>query len=237
MAQKKSAAKKTRSAKSTRSRHEMIDTKTVDFVPSASVSTPSMPQAMNMGINIRLIVGLVVLALVALLVTNKGLLVAAVVDGRPIFRWDLNNALVSRFGQQTLESMISEQLIASEAKKAGIEVSQADIDAKVKEITGSLGENVKIEDLLKYQGMTKSDFENQIRVQLTIEKVLGKDVKISDEDVTNFIAENQATLVSTDEASLKKEAYQAILSQKISEKLTPWFNEVKAKASIIRFIK
>ncbi|MEK7119905.1 MAG: hypothetical protein AAB889_05290, partial [Patescibacteria group bacterium] len=96
--------------------------------------------------------------------------------------------------------------------------------------------NVNIDDLLKYQGMTKSDFENQIRMQLTVEKVLGRDLVITDTDIDNFIATNRATLVSTEAAALRQEAKNAITSQKVSEKLQPWFMELKDKAKILRFL-
>ena len=76
-----------------------------------------------------LIVGILVLALIGLFLTNKGLLVAALVNGKPIFRWDLTRTLTSRFGQQTIESMINERLIAGAAKKAGVSVSQGEVDA------------------------------------------------------------------------------------------------------------
>ncbi len=182
------------------------------------------------------ILAVLVLGLLGLFLTNKGLLLAAIVDGRPIFRWQLNRVLVSRFGQQSLESMINEELIASAAKKAGVSVTQADVDAKEKELVESLGSNVKLEDLLKYQGMTKSDFDTQIRLQLTVQKVLGKDIVITDNDITNFIATSGAQLQATDPAKLKEEARQAILEKLIGERLQPWFLELKQNAKVVKFL-
>ena len=177
-----------------------------------------------------------IIALGLLFLTNKGLLLAAVVDGRPIFRWELNKAMNSRFGKQTLENIISERLIASEAQKANVRVTQEEVNAKEQEVTKNLGENVKLEDLLKFQGMTKADFDSQIRLQMTVEKVLGKDLSLTDNDIDNFIATNRATLVATDPAMLRDEARQAIMSQKIGEKLQPWFAALKDKAKILRFL-
>ncbi len=183
-----------------------------------------------------LIIGILVLLLLGLFVTNKGLLVAALINGKPIFRWDLTRALTSRFGQQTLESMINERLIADAARKAGVFVSQGEVDAKEQDIVKGLGENVKLEDLLKYQGMTKSDFDSQIRLQMTVQKILGKDIVLTDADINNFIATNGATLRATDPGKLKDEARQAILDKKIGEKLQPWFLELKQKANILKFL-
>ncbi len=179
---------------------------------------------------------ILVVALIGVFVTNKGWFLAAVVDGKPVFRWELNRVLTSRFGQQTLEGMISETLIADAAQKAGVSVSTQDVDAKQKEIVASLGGGVSVEDLLKYQGMTKADFDSQVKLQLTVQQILGKDITISENDIDAFIATNRATLVSTQPAQLRDEARQAILDQKIGERLQPWFEELKQKAQISRFL-
>lgn len=208
--------------------HEMIDTKTESLL-----GTPVFSRRPNAH---WIWIAIIAVGVAGLLWVNKGMVLAAVVNGRPIFRWELNNTLVSRFGKQTLEGMISEQLVAGAAAKAGVHVSQGDIDAKVGDIVKNLGNNVSIDDLLKYQGMTKQDFEHQIRLQLTVEKLLGRDLTITDGDIDNYIATNRATLVATDEASLRQEAKAAITSQKVNEKLQPWFTELKDKAKILRFL-
>lgn len=177
-------------------------------------------------------IGLILLAIFAV---NKGWVVSAMVNGKPIFRVQLTQSLMSRYGNQTLEGMISEQIISDEGKKAGIIITQKDIDQKEKEILDSFGGNVSLEDLLTYQGMTKKDFDNQVKVQLLVYGLLGKDVTISDEEINAFIQNNASSLVATTEAEMKAEAKAALMDQKINEKVQPWFEEVKAKANIFRF--
>jgi parvulin-like peptidyl-prolyl isomerase len=184
----------------------------------------------------KVALAVVIIGLVAIFVSNKGLLVAAIVNGKPIFRWQLNSVMASRFGGQTLDSMISQMLVDGEAKKAGITVSQAEIAKKESDLVKSLGTNVSLDDVLAYQGMTKADFEDQLRMQLTVEKLLGKDITITDAQITDYIASNSSTLTATDEAGLKEEARQAIFSQQMNSKLQTWFAQVKAKASILRFL-
>lgn len=185
---------------------------------------------------VKIVILLLVIGLVALFFTNKGLLLAATVNGKPIFRWDLNNVLVSRFGSQTLDAMVSEALIEEEAKKAGVSVTQADVDVKTQSLVESIGGGMTLDQLLQYQGMSRADFESQLKLQLTVEKLLGKDISVTEDDVTNYIATAAATLTATDEAGMREEARQTIFSQKISEKLQPWFSEIRTKASIVRFL-
>lgn len=176
------------------------------------------------------------LALSALLLANKGMLVAAVVDGTPIFRWELTKVLTDRYGAQTLEGMVSERLIASEAQKQRVIVAPAEVSVREEEIVKGLGGGMSLEEILKIQGLSKDEFDRQITMQLTVQKLLGKDLTITDADVDNYIATNRATLIATEEAVLRAEARQAILDAHIGEKLQGWFNQLKAKAKILRFL-
>lgn len=176
------------------------------------------------------------LALSALLLANKGMLVAAVVDGKPIFSWELNRVLVDRYGKQTLEGMISERLIAGESAKQGVAVSPAEVNSREEEIIKGLGSGMSLEEILKIQGLSKDEFDRQITMQLTVQKLLGKDLIITDADVDTYIATNRALLVATEEAAMRAEARQAIIDVHVGEKLQPWFNELKSKAKILRFL-
>jgi len=224
------AQKKLRSTKKSAAPHEVIDTKTENLL---SVAPPVRRLPMS-ATKIALIV--LAIGIVAVLVVNKGMFVAAVVDGKPIFRWELTRVLTARFGKQTLEGMISEQLISEEAAKGGVSVSQADIDTKTKTLVDSLGGGMTIDQLLQFQGMTRADFDSQLKLQLTVEKLLGKDVTVTDDEVTAYIATNSATLTATDEAGIRVEARQAIFSQQINDRLQAWFAQLKTKAKILRFL-
>ena len=178
----------------------------------------------------------VVIGLVALFLTNKSLLVAGIVNGKPIFRWELTKVLTSRFGQQTLEQIISERLIADAASKEGVTVTQEEINGKVGEITAGLGANTNLDELLSMQGMSRSEFESQVRLQLLIRNLLGRDINITEADIDNYIATSGALLASTETAKLREEAKQAIFDSKVGEKLQVWFEELRQKASIQRFL-
>lgn len=181
------------------------------------------------------LVGLFVL-LGVLVAVNKGWVVAAVVDGRPIFAWQLNSTLRTRYGQQTLEGMIGEALIKREAEKNGVVVTKEDITKKQNEILSSLGTEVSLEDFLKFQGMTEADFNSQLVIQLTVERLLTKDRVVSEADIDNFIATSAATLSATEPAALREEAKNAIISNEISEKLQPWFLELRQKSNVMKFL-
>ena len=186
---------------------KMVESVASPFVPPQGESSRKMTAIWLMS--------LVLLVLGVYVVKNKGMFVVALVNNSPVFRWDLNSVMASRFGKQTLESMISEKLIAGEAAKAGAVVNQKDIDEKEQEILKSFGSKVNVEDFLRIQGVTKEEFDRQIKLQLLVQKTLGKNITITDNDVNNFIATNRAVLAATDEAGLKREAKQSIFDQKV----------------------
>ncbi len=181
-----------------------------------------------------IVVGVV---LVGVLAFRRGMLVVATVNGSPIFRWNLDSALMSRYGKQTLEGMISESLIADAAKKANVTVSKEELAAKETEIVKNLGGTTSIDDLLKFQGVSKEDFTKQLTTQLMVQKILSKDVIITDEDVDNFIATASGTLTATEPAALKDEARKAIVDAKVGEKVQEWFTKLKDTAKITKYVE
>jgi len=183
---------------------------------------------------VAIILGIVILGLLAI---NRGLIVAAIVNNKPIFRSTVNHSLVARYGTQTLENMITEQLIKDEAKKLNITVTNEEIDAEQKKILASFGGNVTLEEILSYQGMTKEDFNQQIRLQMLLTKIIGKDITITDDEITKYITDNPSTLVATDSEGMKKEAQEALLTQKVSEQLQTWYATLKEKSKVYRLMK
>ncbi|MBU1326539.1 SurA N-terminal domain-containing protein [Patescibacteria group bacterium] len=183
-----------------------------------------------------LVTGILLFVFCALLAVKKGLVVSALVNGRPIFSWQLSRSLHTQFGQQVLENMIAESLVRSQAAKEKVSVTTDEVEVKTQEILASLGENVNFDDFLKYQGMTKQNFTDQIRMQLTVSKLLEKTIVITDGDIDLYIASNRAMLRATDPAELRKEAHGALLSEKISQNVQSWFADIKEKAKILKFL-
>lgn len=213
--------------------HKMIDTTSEGMVSMPNLSPMKSGLLKNPK---ALYVVVVLLALSALLIANKSWVVAGVVNGKPVWSWELNKVMSDRFGKQTLEGIISERLIAEEAGRQGVAVSKEEVDAKQGEILKTLGGNLSVDEFLKYQGISRVDFDNQIRLQLTVQKILGKDLVITETDLDNYIATNRATLTATTPAQLRTEARQAILDAKVGEKLQGWFLELKNKAKVLRFL-
>lgn len=198
--------------------------------PYKSVPAKSRP----MGKYLFLILLLVVLA--AVVVKNKSLIVAAMVNGRPIMRISLDRQLVSRYGPSLLEEMINDELINGEAEKKGIKVSQDEINAEISKIETSLGGKTNLDQALTAQGMTMNDLKVDVQRRLLINKMIAGSVNVSDQEITDFINKNRESMTATDDAGLKREALDALSSQKKSEVTQKWFTDLKAKAKVSKYL-
>jgi hypothetical protein len=164
-------------------------------------------------------------------------IVVAMVNGRPVFRYELNRRMTGAFGKETLENLIMEKLISREAKVKGVAASESEIDAEVDKLSQSLGEGASIEEILKLQGMSMADLRYQLRIKLLVGKVLQNEVSVSDTEIDNFIKNNAKSLTATDEAEKRDEAKGILFDQKINEKFQSWMGELFNKAKVNRFLK
>lgn len=167
----------------------------------------------------------------------RGQYLAAMVNGKPVFRHQLNKQLTSAYGKEVLENVILENLIKEEATKNQVAISDEEIEAEIKKISAGLGEGVTLEQALAAQGMTLDSFKEQMKTRLLVYKILEKDIIISDEEVDKYIKDNAKTLTATAEADKKTEAKTIIKEQKISEKIQTWISDLLSKAKITRFLK
>ena len=162
---------------------------------------------------------------------------AAIVNGKPIFRYQLNKNLTASFGKETLENLIVERLIKEEVKKNQVVVTDGDIDKEVEKISRTLSGGMKIEDALKAQGMTLDNLKTQLRLRLQVNKILEKETTVSGEEIDKFLKDNGKSLTATGEAEKRVEATTILKEQKLSAKIQTWISDLLAKAKISRYLK
>jgi parvulin-like peptidyl-prolyl isomerase len=95
---------------------------------------------------------------------------------------------------QALESMVVEQLLAEQIKKAGINVTDKDVDDKLNEIIAAQPGGMTMESfkaMLAAQGQSFEVVKGQIKKTIGYEKLLGA-VEVNDAEVKAFYDENKA---------------------------------------------
>lgn len=175
---------------------------------------------------------LVITGLLLLAIFKKNWFIVATVNGSPINNLEFQMRLNRDFRAQTLNQIINEKIILSEAIKNNAVVSNADIDKRIAEIEKNLGGAATLDAMLAQQGQTRANIREQIKLQLTIEKLYINEASVSAEEVTQFIEQNKSQLQASDSAGQEKEALTTLKNQKLSQIFSAKFQELKTKAKI-----
>ncbi len=185
-----------------------------------------------------LILIIVIIVLGALFYYCRGLLVAAVVNGQPISRLAVVQQAEKQSGKQTLDTLVRDALIEQEAKKENVSVSDQDVNTQIATLQSNLqkqGQNIN--GVLASQGMTMDDLRNLIRLDQLVQKMVGKNIKVSNQEVTDYLNQNKASLPNESQAQLEKDAKTQLLQQKTNAAVQTWLTNLQNKANIVYFVQ
>lgn len=180
-----------------------------------------------------------IILVVLFLWLGKSLFIAAWAGGRPIYRLTLVKNLEIQGGQQVLDNLIEESLIAQEARKIKANIQPSDIDVEVKKIEDLVKEQgLTLEEALSTRNQTLSDLKKQIKLQLMLEKILSPKITISDNEIKDYYTQNKSFFGSDSKfEDLTERIKEQIFQQKLSEEYRKWMDDLKAKAKIFYFVK
>jgi len=130
--------------------------------------------------------------------------VMATVDGRKIFRTDVdkyydNNVAAAQqapTGEQAtalrlniLHQMIDDEILMRRAEKLGLLATEEEVDRKYNEYKAPFSQE-EFDKRLKDKKITLADFKRDIRRSITVEKVMNKEVSskidVKDQDITDY---------------------------------------------------
>ncbi|OGM79074.1 hypothetical protein A2382_01515 [Candidatus Woesebacteria bacterium RIFOXYB1_FULL_38_16] len=167
----------------------------------------------------------------------KNLFLVGLVNNQPIWRLSVVRELEKQHGQEVTESIMTEILIAQEARKMGVSVLPKDVEDEISKLDAELKtQGQDLETVLAYQGMTREDLVKRMTMQKLIEGMLIDKVQVSDEEVAQYLKDNSNLPegVSQEEASMK--AREALTQQKLQEQFFTWLTEVKKTANVRYFV-
>jgi hypothetical protein len=178
----------------------------------------------------------VILFLLGLFYFKRQWLVVATVNGQPIWRWQYNQTLEEQYGTQILDQLINKQLIQQKAKIEKVAVDETRIDQEIDQIRQSLGPDNSLEEVLTLQGMTMAGLREEIENQFIIEELLSAGIEITQEEIDQYLADNEEIIIAEDEEERVDEAFEAIRMDKMNEKFQDWYQTLRDEAKIISFI-
>ena len=223
--------------KSTKKTTSRTSKKTSEVATSAE-PTFTLPAASALSAtnkNFIILLSVAAILLVTLFFLNKDWFIAAQVNGSYVTNLELQKRLNEEYRQQALEQIINEKIILSEATAKGIEVSQDEVNQEIAELETRFEGAENLNKLLEQQGTNRQGLERQIKAQIALEKMYESEATVSQEEIDEYITQNKATLVATDEAAQRTEAEAAIKERKLYTIFSEKFQELKDKAKVTIF--
>lgn len=185
-----------------------------------------------------LVVIVALFVLGGLLYLKRSWFIAAVVDGRPITRIALDRELEKQGGKQTLDDLVTKELIAGEAKKAGVTVSNDEIQAEINKISDQLkSQGSTLDAALSMQGTTIATLEENIKIQKTVESLLKDKLVVSDADVKAYFDQNKESYGKDPKFDDLKDQIKSQLSQqKLTTEFKSWMDKLKSESGVTYFV-
>ena len=182
----------------------------------------------------NLLLPAIIILLVVIFTLFKNQFIVAEVNGQPITRLQLINALEKKDGKTVLDSLITEQLILQEASKRKVTVSASEVSSQISQIEKSVSsQGQSLDALLAQQGMSRSDLNDQVKIQLLLKKMVGGKITVSDKEVNDYIEQNKDSIPQgTDPATLKTQAKQQLEQQKLNTGIQTFVSALQKKAKV-----
>jgi foldase protein PrsA len=143
--------------------------------------------------------------------------VAAVVNGEKITRDQFTSTLIDWQGPMTLDEIIDSTLVAQEAKKAGVIVTDAQVKARIAEMSKNVTQGQSFDELLKRSNMTIPHLTSRLKMRMQAEGVIRKSYKFTPEFLAGYrraehilvlmpqgIDKNDAAVVAAKDAEIKQ---------------------------------
>ncbi|MNI10134.1 Foldase protein PrsA precursor [compost metagenome] len=120
--------------------------------------------------------------------------VLAKVNDVAISKNQLYDTLVATGGQQALQKLIDKELISQEAKKANIQITDAEKEAELATVKKQFSTEEEFAQALAYYGLTLESMKEDMTTQLQIQKILEPQVTITDDSIKQYYDANLDSL-------------------------------------------
>jgi hypothetical protein len=209
-----------------------------EIAPEPAVNTPTpkkkAPFPKIKVSNRTLVLVFVAAAILGSAYGYRHLLIAATIDGQPISRLAVIRQLEKEGGLSTLDTLITEKLIATEAAKAKIVISPADIDAELSKIKDQVAaQGLTLEQALEQQHLSLDDVRAQLATRKQLERLIGDKLTVTDQDIDSYLTETKLTPPKDmSETDFRSRVSAQLASQKFGTEAERWVTAARQKATI-----
>lgn len=141
-----------------------------------------------------IIIGVLIIAVVVFLslaLTKED--AVAMVNGEAISKDELYEQMESQYGAATVEQLIADKIVAVEAKKKKIAITDKELNNQVEDLKESYGGEEVFSQVLQSNNTTLAVIKQDLKNYLTIKELLEPQIEISDEEMQTYFDENKAS--------------------------------------------
>ncbi|NWQ41977.1 peptidylprolyl isomerase [Bacillus sp. EB106-08-02-XG196] len=118
----------------------------------------------------------------------------AKINGDSISKDELYDVMVEQYGASTVEQLIADKIVASEAKKQKITISDEELNKEVDKLKESYGGEEVFDQVLASNNTTVDVLKEDLKNYLTMRKLIEPQIKITDEELKTYFDENKDSL-------------------------------------------
>ena len=228
-----------RQTKSKSKRKTAIKSVTKKETPVESIKSEVEKKRYLKRVNRKYFYLLIVLIILGVLVyLGRSLFVVAMVGGRPISRIEVIKELEKQGGQQALDGLVTKALIDQEAQKQNVTISSDVVNKEVERISVLIeAQGQTLDAYLTMQGQTKENFEQNIKIQKTVEQIIKDKIQVTEEEMKKYFDDNPNLFAAGSKyENVKEDVEQQLKQQKLSEEFQKWLEEVRKNTSVRYFV-
>jgi foldase protein PrsA len=118
----------------------------------------------------------------------------AKINGDSISKDELYDVMVEQYGAAAVEQLIADKIVASEAKKEKVTITDKELNTEVDKLKESYGGEEVFEQMLTSNNTTVDDLKEELKSYLTLRKLLVPQIEITDDELKTYFEENKESL-------------------------------------------
>jgi foldase protein PrsA len=117
----------------------------------------------------------------------------AVVNGVSITKDELFEEMASYGGETLLDDLIRREVIRQGIEEAGTTASDEEVQARMEKFAESYDSMEAFLEELSYYGYSEEQLREQIATQIKIEKIVGTDTAVTEEEIAEYFGQNKSS--------------------------------------------
>jgi foldase protein PrsA len=158
--------------------------------------------------------------------------VVATVNGEQIRRSEYDKAVAQNNGEEVLDGLVIERLIAGEARKRNITVDEGEATRLLDEQRQQFGNEAAFQAALAQAGLTEADFNRQLRLGVMLRQMVADQSQVSDQEVNDMYQANAERYAGMSETEAKEQIRSGVKQQRENAAARDLLDQLRANAEI-----